>query len=112
MKEGRTLTELASEIERQNAVKKDYLADTRKMEMVLTDNSPQLAVPDKGLTLALNSVAHRQIGEHTGIPAKYYDKMHSNLPDFWTEVPLFAHWMELPGLSSVRSTAVWIILKL
>lgn len=81
MKEGRTLTELASEIERQNAVKKDYLADTRKMEIVLTDNSPQLAVPDKGLTLALNSVAHRQIGEHTGIPAKYYDKMQSNLPE-------------------------------
>ena len=81
MKEGRTLTELALEIERQNAVKKDYLADTRKMEMVLTDNSPQLAVRDKGLTLALNSVAHRQIGEHTGIPAKYYDKMHSNLPE-------------------------------
>lgn len=80
MKAGRTIQELAAEIDRQNAVKKDYLADTCKMEMVLTEGRPQLVLPAKSLSLEVNGVAHRQIGEHTGIPAKYYDKMQKELP--------------------------------
>lgn len=47
MKAGRTIQELTAEIDRQNAVKKDYLADTRKIEMVLTEDRPQLVLPDK-----------------------------------------------------------------
>lgn len=81
MKPGKTLAELAAEIDRQNAVKKDYLADTRKLSMVLSDDGqPHLSMQGQGSSLSLNGIAHRQIGDHTGIPAKYYDKMRADLP--------------------------------
>lgn len=94
MKTGKTLTELAQEIERQAAAKVDYIADTRKLEMVV---GPQLSDPaatmndrprvelnmhnGKTTTMRIGELAHRQIGERVGIPAKYYDRMLVDAPD-------------------------------
>lgn len=88
MKIGKTLQQLAVEIERQNEVKKDYLADTANLALSLSDTGFSL---DMGSFLEnghvninrlnLNDIAHRQIGEHTKIPAKYYDKMRVEYPE-------------------------------
>lgn len=80
MKTGRTLVELAEEIDRQNKVKKDYLVDTRKLHM--TENGELDMMMPSGINrLNLNDIAHRQIGQHVGIPAKYYDKMRMEYPE-------------------------------
>lgn len=77
MKTGRTLTELAREIERQENSKRDYIADTRNVTM--TDTA-QIQFGDVA-PVAVNEVAHDQIGGHTKIPAQYYDRMRNEAPD-------------------------------
>lgn len=85
MKEGRTLIEMANELERQRAAKKDYISDTRNLRMDATGDGLQLSLRDDRShvvhMLGVNDNAHRQIGAALGIPAKYYDKMQKELPD-------------------------------
>ena len=76
MKQGRTLQDLAKEIERQNETKRDFVADTRHITM--TDKG-SLVVGDK-LKVEVNELAHDQIGSHTKIPAQYYDRMRKEAP--------------------------------
>lgn len=80
MKTGRTLFELALEIERQQAAKKDFIADTREIEFfAASDAAPILRVGAD--EFAIRESAHRQIGAKTGIPAKYYDRMAKAAPE-------------------------------
>jgi len=84
MKVGKTLQELAVEIDRQNKVKKDYIADTGSMQMVIDYNddkkTPHLTL--NGIEpFGINEIAHDQIGEKLGIPSKYYDKMLKEQPE-------------------------------
>jgi hypothetical protein len=77
MKIGKTLVELATEIQRQRETKRDFVANTTLAEMI--------ADPLQGLRLNLrdqdqfgiNDLGHRQIGTHVGVPASYYDRMKS-----------------------------------
>lgn len=88
MKTGKTLQELAAEITRQAASKKDYLASTTSTSLVpvvVKDGDKnrtelKLAVGDKG-HFDVGAVAHEQIGEHTKIPKVYYDRMLRDAPD-------------------------------
>lgn len=84
MKEGRTLIEMAQELERQRAAKRDYISDTRNVRMDFTGDGLQLSLRDDRShvvhMLGVNDNAHRQIGAAIGIPSKYYDKMQKELP--------------------------------
>lgn len=91
MKQGKTLSQLAAEIERQSTVKKDYLAKTDKLEAIVTPLSVPLANKPNGEVqllmrngtdqiLPIGDTAHKQIGERLGIPARYYDRMKSEQP--------------------------------
>lgn len=77
MKLGRTLTELAKEIERQQAAKQDFVADTRHLEMGSKSNVIRIA--GIGQQLAVSDYAHGQIAAECGIPKKYYDMMPTEL---------------------------------
>lgn len=85
MKFGKTLTELAIELDRQNKMKKDYLVDTRNMIMDAGSEKAMLSIKNdktgETLILNVNEVAHNQIGTNLGIPAKYYDKMRYDNPE-------------------------------
>jgi hypothetical protein len=86
MKQGRTLSELAAEIERQNAVKVDYVSDTRRMHFTTAR-----AEEDRGGVSTIDLIgdgadeatsdlqilpfAHRQIADHLSIPWRYYDRL-------------------------------------
>jgi uncharacterized protein (DUF1778 family) len=82
MKTGRTLTELAIELERQSETKKDFIASTEVLEMTdkaeitLEDNAP----------LSVTEHAHTQIAARLDIPAKYY-------PSFVTLVEEKYSWL-------------------
>lgn len=84
MKAGRTLVELAEELMRQREVKKDYLIDTRLLEMTATESGAFLSMnnAERGETtvLGVNDIAHRQIGEALGIPSRYYQRMQQENP--------------------------------
>src|SRR5882672_4531798 len=76
MKSGKTLTELAQEIERRAKAKEDLVTTTRNV--VMTDDLKLVVECDKAFDV--NSIAHDQIGTHVEIPSKYYDKMLAKAP--------------------------------
>jgi hypothetical protein len=93
MKQGRSLVELAQELERQRESKVDYIADTRKLEVVPADDGQRLVVHNGADTaLRINELAHRQIGERLGIPAKYYDRMRQEAPELYRHN--VNHWFQ------------------
>ena len=81
MKQGKTITQLAMEIERQQAAKQDFIADTRLVRMAPTElgNGVRVEIDEVG-SFGIRETAHRQIGAKTGIPAKYYDRMLTENP--------------------------------
>lgn len=85
MKAGKSLTELALEIDRQSAAKKDYGVDTRRLVMEPAGDEKAMTLTIDGgaqiAPLSVNSIAHRQIGAWAGIPAAYYDRMLSERPE-------------------------------
>lgn len=83
MKTGRSLQELAVELDRQNKVKKDYIIDTTNLVIDPVNNGFQLTLQGDGqnILLGVNEVAHEQIASHTGIPARYYERMRQEAPE-------------------------------
>jgi len=82
MKTGRTLQDLALELDRQASTKRDYIVNSERMGM--TDEaefftlSPENADP---INFSMSNLFERQLGASLGIPAKYYDKMRSEHPE-------------------------------
>lgn len=81
MKDGKTLSELAVELERRKNAAMDYVADTRQMEM--TSDTAELVVENVNdeQPLPVNDLAHSQIAGRLDIPKKYYEKMRVETPN-------------------------------
>lgn len=80
MKHGKTIHELAAEITRQQKSKRDFVLPTKMVEAFAMNGELNLdwATSNSGderINAPLTDIAHRQLGEFTGIPAKYYDLM-------------------------------------
>jgi hypothetical protein len=81
MKTGLSLSALAAEIERRAATKADFIAPTGKMEMVVHEGAPAIALQNGTVkTFGVNGVAHGQIAEFAGIPMAYYRRMETEDP--------------------------------
>lgn len=97
MKTGKTLQELAAELQRQRDARKDFTAPSKKVTMV-TEQPPtqgdwqppkrtKLALADnpmdvpEGMTFDITNHTHRQLGEFAKVPAKYYDRMAAEAPE-------------------------------
>lgn len=86
MKTGRTLVQLATELERQTHAKKDYLAPAQKLAMAV---SPGQSGEGHNLVLngvngggmPLRAIAHGQLASTLGIPKLYYDRMFAERPE-------------------------------
>ena len=87
MKNGRTLQQLAVELERQLKTKKDFIADARDLAMV---NGSSLTISGHG-SYIVNDLAHEQIGLRTSIPRAYYEKMQKSAPELLDEN--VNHWL-------------------
>jgi hypothetical protein len=104
MKTGKTLTELAAEIERQSDAKADYLIDTRHLEMqmaidtdlvnahgfaevnlpdepVLVYNSKAFPAGETPPPMLATEHAHRQVAGRIQVPWSYYQRMMDNAPN-------------------------------
>src|ERR1700758_262268 len=98
MKNGRSLVELATEIQRRAGAKHDYVARAEALNMEVLDpvlekefdkilgREPE--EPKRELRLkvgderfALNEITHDQIGGYLQIPAAYYDRMRQDCPE-------------------------------
>jgi hypothetical protein len=112
-----SLTEMAAELERQNAAKQDYLVPKSRIHFVsqgadASDGRGALSEIDLTGTdaegLVLNDVCHGQFAERLGIPKHYYDKMRASQPGLldrnvmtWLQSGEDDRWMirTLPGVA-------------
>jgi len=90
MKTGRTLQELAAELDRQAKSKRDFVISTQAMQMAENAEVFDLFRPTgSGNTqvesFGMTNLFHRQLGTSLGIPAKYYDKMRTEFPELLLE---------------------------
>ena len=83
MKAGKTLQELAMELDRQQAVKKDMIVDMGALSMDPGDTGLALQVTGGSMAAqyGINDIAHQQIGQTLKIPALYYDRMRTEYPE-------------------------------
>ena len=74
MKQGKTLETLGAELQRQRAVRKDFLADTKSLVFKTEGrNSIMSVLTEKGAHDShINDLAHQQIATRLGIPYRYY----------------------------------------
>lgn len=78
MKTGKSLIEMAQELQRQSEAKKDFIADTKVLELTPTgelalENGTRHQFP-------VTDHAHSQIAQRLDIPAKYYQRMKAEQP--------------------------------
>lgn len=83
MRLGRTIAELAQEVMRREESKRDFVAPTNKIGMVVADDRLNLAIPTNkgGEMFPMTEHTHDQIGTYLDIPSKHYDRLRRNEPD-------------------------------
>jgi hypothetical protein len=90
MRQGRNISDLAIELQRQLATKEDFVADTRRMQFssskavpsapVLTQLTLDDARPDGLGVFPVTAYAHGQVADRLGIPKRYYDRLRDEAP--------------------------------
>ena len=82
LKQGKTLSELGRELQRQRLNRQDFLADTRSLEMQSDSfgSTLRLSIDDHPLTFSVGDIAHQQIAARLNIPFRYYVKMQVAAP--------------------------------
>jgi len=80
MKTGISLQDLARKLEENRDAKKDFITDTREARVVFDGGKFAIDMQGQG-TYPLQSHPLRQIGEHTGVPAKYMERMRAEAPE-------------------------------
>lgn len=87
---GRSLQDLAAEIERRAEAKRDFIAPAQKLTLEVihpettnpdTRPVPMLAVAGQAAPFPLRDHAHGQLAEYAGIPAAYYKRMLADQPE-------------------------------
>jgi len=93
MLKGRSINELARELERQEKSKADYIADSRATELFLAEDEtstvnavvrPRIRVAGLEETFNIGEIAHQQIAERLKIYKPYYDRMLATNPELLT----------------------------
>lgn len=102
MKHGKSLVDLAAELERLAGAKEDFLVDTRELQFSHEEGqSFDLVVPGTSGSLVTDH-AHGQIGAFTDIPARYYRRLREEAPELLVEN--VRHWFdEKPARRMVRT---------
>jgi len=91
MKVGKSIIELATELQRRAGAKSDYVASAQSLTMTESGSDLIIAGASAGASgYALSSHAHNQIGAWAGVPAKYYDRMKAEAPHLLAEN--INHW--------------------
>lgn len=89
MKTGKTLSELAAELDRQNNNKRDLVAPSPLITVTSNGTSKMSLGSD---TFGVNDSAHEQIAARLNIPKKYYDRMRLESPALLDQN--INHWLK------------------
>jgi hypothetical protein len=99
MKQGKNITELAQELDRQVKSRKDFIATTDALAMRHEKEQGEVGFEYGKLVLdglngsgkSVNDFAHGQFSSELGIPKKYYDRMKTEAPNLL--VNNVNHWL-------------------
>ncbi len=96
MKTGRSLTDLAQELDRQVRTRRDFVAPTSKLRAVAVAEGPRAGTVvldgfPNAEVMTINDLAHRQIANDLAIPSPYYDRMIVEAPGLLAEN--VNHWL-------------------
>ena len=80
MRQGKSLQELAAELQRQADTRRDFIAPQGKLEAKVVEGEVVLDGIN-GDPFTINPYAFRQFADHLGIPAKYADRMRTEKPE-------------------------------
>ena len=83
MKQGRTLSEVMSELKRQEQVKQDFIGPASAFHLDEDGRTFEVKHNSTGQSevFGTTDLFHRQMGSTLGIPAKYYDQMRTQKPE-------------------------------
>jgi hypothetical protein len=105
MKKGKTLTELANEIERRQDLKHDLIAPMPKLSVFVTDTGePRMLarLPKGDEHFGIQQLAHNQIAEQLKIPAAYYNRMLAEQPSLLADN--INTWLQNPPTNNTGTT--------
>ena len=87
MKQGRALSEVLTELQRQNAAKQDFIGPAQAFTLRPDGSTFEIVHSNSGAqkVFGTTDLFHRQIGSTLGIPAKYYDQMRKLKPNLLAE---------------------------
>ena len=88
MKSGKTLTQLAQELERIQKTAKDYIVPVQKLSMVVENKKPILEIDNNGsgkLQFEPNQYSHGQLAGYADIPRQYYERIANQNPELLAE---------------------------
>ena len=91
MKTGMTLQELATEIVRQKDAKQDFVGPASMLTMDVLDGKLVVDLGARHGDFGIMQQAHRQIGQYTKIPSRYYDRMQEIAPGLLADN--VNHWL-------------------
>jgi hypothetical protein len=84
MKTGKTLVQLAQEVERQQESKQDFIVNTNVLHMRADGKRLSIFPEDdieNPISYGIDNYCHNQIAQRLKIPKAYYDKMTEEAPD-------------------------------
>ena len=87
MKQGRSLPEVLTELQRQSAAKQDYISPAQAFHLADDGSTFEMTHLNTGAqeVFGTTDLFHRQIGSALNIPAKYYDLMRKEKPELLAE---------------------------
>ena len=103
MKEGKSLVELAQELQRQKKAHEDFLVRSQQLAMVTErDNGePVPALTAVGMdSYPLTNHCHGQVATHLKIPREYYNRMRNDSPQLLAEN--VNHWLSARKDDEIR----------
>ena len=105
MKQGRTLQDLAAEIERRKETKQDYTVRANALRMTAMDVDLDPKHAQVGFWLGdqrygVNNIAHAQIADYLKIPKAYYDRCLAEAPELLARN--VNQWFEEIGADKLR----------
>ena len=103
MKTGMTLQNLAAEVVRQRDAKQDFVGPTSMMTMDEREGGLIIDLGAQNGDYGIMRHAHRQIGSHTKIPARYYDRMLESAPGLLADN--VNHWLHSSPEKRLMRTA-------
>lgn len=105
MKQGKSLSQLAQELERQRQVRKDLIADTSALQVRTNESgNSRLHVDFDNTTeeFAIDDNAHQQIASRLQIPYRYYERMRREFP-YLLDANLNAWFRKTPEKRMLRT---------